>query len=65
MTWQIYENINVYDSNFDNYVNLNLHTCHCTIHRVTDGTYSKAHPYTDSCGACITLQNVIMIFILK
>ena len=34
-------------SKFDDYINWNLPTCHCTIHGVTDGTYSKAHPHID------------------
>jgi len=34
------------DSNFNDFVNLNLPTCHCTIH-IIDGTYSEAHPHID------------------
>ena len=39
---------------FDDFVNLNLPTCHCTSHSVIDGTsqYSEAHPH--SCGTYIT-----------
>jgi len=39
-------------SKFDDYENLNLPICHCTIHGVTDKTYSKAHLYID--GTYIT-----------
>jgi len=37
---------------FDDFVNLNLPTCQCTIHDVIDGTYSEAHSH--SCGTYIT-----------
>ena len=32
---------------FDEFVNLNLLACHCTIHGVTDGTYNEVHPHID------------------
>ena len=35
------------DSKFDDYVNLNLPTCHCTIYGVTDGIYNEAHLHID------------------
>jgi len=43
----VYKHMNMYDSKFDDYVNLNLPKCHCTIHDVADETYSEAHPHMD------------------
>ena len=41
---------------FDDFVNLNLPTCHCTIHGIIDGTYSEAHPHINSGTYNILLQ---------
>jgi len=48
----IYKHINVWFE-FDDFVNLNLPTCHCTIHYIIDGTYSEAHSHR-RCGTYIT-----------
>jgi len=40
--WQICEDINACDANYNDCVNSNLHTCHCTIHGISNKNYTEA-----------------------
>jgi len=60
--WQICEDINACDANYNDCVNSNLHTYHCTIHGISNKNYTEAlsHIRVD-----IGLKNIHYFCVIK
>ena len=56
----MYEDINACDSNYNDYVNSNLYMYHCTIHSISDESYTEVLSHIN-----VGLKNTYYFCVIK